>query len=74
MDPQSGIFARGLWLEQGTKNACESVEKLAGVDMRQTAPYQGQYRLSWECQLAGAASGGERRRRLCRYRHLSTKL
>ena len=33
--PQSGIFARGLSLEQSIENACESVEKLSGVDMRQ---------------------------------------
>ena len=33
--PQSGIFARGLSLEQSIENACESVEKLAGVDTRQ---------------------------------------
>ena len=38
MDPQSGIFARGLSVELGTtvENACESVEKLPGVDMRQS--------------------------------------
>jgi hypothetical protein len=35
MDPQSGIFAPGVSLEQGIKNACESVEKLSGVVMRQ---------------------------------------
>ncbi len=34
-DPQSGILACGLSLEQGIKNACESVEKLAGVDTQQ---------------------------------------
>jgi hypothetical protein len=32
---QSGIFAPGVSLEQGIINACESVEKLSGVDMQQ---------------------------------------
>jgi hypothetical protein len=35
LDPQSGVFAPGVSLEQGVKNACESVGKLSGVDMRQ---------------------------------------
>ena len=35
LDPQSGIFAPGVSLEQGIKNACESVEKMSSVDMRQ---------------------------------------
>jgi hypothetical protein len=35
MDPQSGIFAPGVSLYQGIIHACESVEKLSGVDMRQ---------------------------------------
>ena len=35
MDPHSGIFAPGVSLAQGIINACESLGKLSGVDMRQ---------------------------------------
>jgi hypothetical protein len=35
LDPESGIFAPGVSLQQGIINACESVGKLSGVDMRQ---------------------------------------
>ena len=36
LDRQSGIFAPGVSLEQGIKNACEAVEDLSGVDIRQS--------------------------------------
>jgi hypothetical protein len=35
LDPQSGIFAPGVSLEQGIKNACESVERKSGVGIQQ---------------------------------------
>ena len=36
LDRQSGIFAPGVSLEQGIKNACKAVEELSGVDIRQS--------------------------------------
>jgi hypothetical protein len=36
LDRQSGIFAPGVSLEQGIKNACKAVEELSGVHIRQS--------------------------------------